>query len=145
MESADRRRITRHTTIRRSARIALCSIFIPILLSASTAGGAERQDRLTRIYLNLGARKIGYSLEGKDELDSTRNPYTIRANETAEIWIADPNPLLFKYDAKTELSDTEEHKAVVEFAKQWKELLDRFPASAGSGATGCPVAGRRGR
>lgn len=112
-----------------------CSIAVLVLLATSTGLAITRIVTTKRLYLKLATSHIAEAeTAAGDPIDTGVNKFTVRTREATEIWLFDPNPLLFTYEAKTVLSDTADYKAALDFAKQLQVLLGRFPgASGGSG------------
>lgn len=116
----------------------MCRVVTVIVLCATVFGGgsvASAADKTQYVYLSLSKDRISSDLKSDGEPMRATNKRTLGSKEEVEIWIADPNPLLFKYASKSENRDTEDHKASLAFATQLASLLARFPASSGSGDT----------
>lgn len=109
-----------------------------IVLWTTVFGGqriASAADKTQYVYLSLSKDRISSDPKSDGEPIRATNHRTLKSKEEIEIWITDPNPLVFNYGSKTENRDTEDHKAALAFATQLAALLARFPASSGSGDT----------
>lgn len=102
-------------------------------VAVSSAGAVTRLDRSTRLYVKLAANQLATSLEDTGTGIRDTNEFSMRSGEATEIWIFDPNPLLFKYDAATRTEQTDDHTAALAFAKELAMFLARFTGDAGSG------------
>lgn len=104
---------------------------VPQALTAIRHGG--------RLYLKLATNRITTSQTDDGEEIGALNEYAIRGGDSVEIWIADPNPLVFQYEATTTTTDTDDYKSALAFATQLAALLARFPGSAGGGRAVHPI------
>jgi hypothetical protein len=105
-----------------------------VVMASMTAAAAPHVSSTYRLYLKLADDHISESTAAPgDPIDTSINKFTVHGGQTTEIWIFDPNPLLFTYQATTVTSNTPDFDAALTFAKSLSVLLARFPASAASG------------